>query len=75
MVKRGVKPKFTNVSCPNQGYKFYGISGKENMIGKCTYHLQGSKMNVKEEPGNIREKSLDHALLTANDFNLRYSRF
>jgi hypothetical protein len=39
MVKRGAKPKFTDVSCPNQDCKFYGISGKGNIIGKGTYHF------------------------------------
>ena len=34
MGKRGAKPKFTDVSCPNKCCKLYGISGKGNIAGK-----------------------------------------
>jgi len=36
MGKRGAKPKFTDISCPNQDCKFYGILGKGNIIGNGT---------------------------------------
>lgn len=32
MGKRGAKPKFTDAPCPNKDCKFYGISGKGNII-------------------------------------------
>ena len=32
MGKRGAKPKFIDISCPNQNCKFYGVSGKGNII-------------------------------------------
>ena len=37
MGKRGAKPKFTDISCPNQDCKFYGIFGKGNIIGNGIY--------------------------------------
>lgn len=36
MGKRGAKPNFTDVSCPNQDCKLYGTSGKGNIIGNGT---------------------------------------
>ena len=44
MGKRGAKPKFTNVFCPNQDCKFYGISGKENIIGNGTYQIKNKRV-------------------------------
>jgi hypothetical protein len=43
MGKREEKPKFTNVFCPGQDCKFYGISGKENIIGNCTYQIKNKR--------------------------------
>ena len=42
--KRGSKPKFTNVSCPNPDCKFYGISGKGNIIGNGTYQIKNKRV-------------------------------
>ena len=42
MEKRGAKPYFTDVSCPNKDCKFYGISGKGNIIGNGTYQGNGT---------------------------------
>ena len=39
MGKRGTKPQFNDVFCPNQDCKFYGISGKGNIIGNGTIEL------------------------------------
>ena len=39
-----MKPKFTDVSCPNQDCKFYGISGKGNIIGNGTYQIKNKKV-------------------------------
>ena len=45
MGKRGPKPKFTDVSCPNQKYKFYQISGKENIVGNGTYQIKNKRIH------------------------------
>ena len=44
MGKRGSKPKFTDVSCPNPDCKFYGISGKGNIIGNGTYQIKNKRV-------------------------------
>jgi hypothetical protein len=44
MGKRGAKPNFTDVSCPNQDCKFYGISGKGNIIGNSTYQIKNKRV-------------------------------
>ena len=44
MGKRGAKPKFTDVYCPNQDCKFYGIFGKGNVIGNGTYQIKNRKV-------------------------------
>lgn len=45
--KRGAKPQLTDVSCPNNCCKSYGISGKGNIIGNGIYQIK------KRELGNI----------------------
>jgi transposase-like protein len=44
MGKQGAKPKFTYVSCPNQDCKFYGISGKRNIIGNGAYQIKNKRV-------------------------------
>ena len=44
MGKRGSKPKFTDVSCPNQDCKFYGISRKGNVIGNGTCQIKNKRI-------------------------------
>jgi hypothetical protein len=44
MGKRGAKPKFTDISCPNQDCKFYGIFGKGNIIGNGTYQIKDKRV-------------------------------
>ena len=44
MGKRGSKPKFTDISCPNQDCKFYGIFGKGNIIGNGTYQVKNKRV-------------------------------
>lgn len=44
MGKRGPKPKFTDVSCPNQNCKFYCITGKGNIIGNGTYQIKNKRV-------------------------------
>jgi transposase-like protein len=44
MEKRGAKPKFTDVYCPNQDCKFYGIPGKENVVGNGTYQIKNKRV-------------------------------
>ena len=44
MGKRGAKPRFTDVFCPNQDCKFYGISGKGNVIGNGTYQIKSKRV-------------------------------
>lgn len=45
MGKRGPKPKFTDVSCPNKNCKLHGISGKKNIIGNGTYHIKNKRVH------------------------------
>jgi hypothetical protein len=40
MEKRGTKTVFTNVFCPDQDCKFYGVSGKGNNAGNGTYEIK-----------------------------------
>jgi transposase-like protein len=44
MGKRGAKPKFTDVHCPNQDCKFYGIPGKGNVVGNGTYQIKNKRV-------------------------------
>ena len=44
MGKRGAKPKFTDVSCPNEDCKLYGVTGKENIIGNGTYQIKNKRV-------------------------------
>jgi transposase-like protein len=45
MGKRGPKPEFTDVSCPNKNCKLHGISGKENIIGNGTYQIKNKRVH------------------------------
>ena len=40
MGKRGPKQQFLDISCPNEGCRFYGILGKENIVGNGTYQTK-----------------------------------
>jgi len=54
MAKRGAKPKFADVSCPEQDCTFYGISGKEKHHRQlCLSFCKNLKWNVKEGSGNV----------------------
>lgn len=44
MGKRGAKPQFTDVHCPNHDCKFYGISGEKNIIGNGTYQIKNRRV-------------------------------
>jgi len=44
MGKRGAKPKFTDIYCPNQNCKLYHISGKGNIIGNGTYQIKNRRV-------------------------------
>ena len=44
MGKRGAKPQFTDVFCPNEDCKFYGISGNGNIIGNGTYQITNKRV-------------------------------
>jgi len=44
MGKRGAKPKFTDVYCPNQDCKSYGIPGKGNIVGNGTYQIKNKRV-------------------------------
>ena len=37
MGKRGPKPQFINVACPNKDCKLYGLTDQGNVIGNGTY--------------------------------------
>jgi transposase-like protein len=44
MGKRGPKPRFVDMSCPNEQCALYGIAGKGNVIGHGTYETQSGKV-------------------------------
>ena len=39
MGKRGPKPKFTDVVCPNESCKFHLVTGQGNVVGNGTYRV------------------------------------
>ncbi len=43
MGKRGPKPQFTDVACPNEDCDLYGQTGQENVVGNGTYISRGEK--------------------------------
>jgi transposase-like protein len=43
MGKRGKKPQFIGVSCPNKNCKLYGLTNQGNIIGNGTYISRGNK--------------------------------
>ena len=44
MGKRGPKPKFTDVACPNKSCRDHLVAGKDNVIGNGTYQLEGKRI-------------------------------
>ena len=44
MGKRGPKPQFTDVACPNTLCEFYGLKGKDNVVGNGTSMSRGEKV-------------------------------
>ena len=42
--KRGPKPKFTDVACPNKDCSDYGLAGKGNVVGNGTYTIQSGRV-------------------------------
>jgi transposase-like protein len=44
MGKRGPKPQFTDVACPNDSCEFYGLKGKDNVVGNGTSVSRGEKV-------------------------------
>ncbi len=43
MGKRGPKPQFTSVACPNKDCGFYGITDQGNVVGNGTSISRGEK--------------------------------
>ena len=43
MGKRGPKPQFIYVACPNEQCSLYGLKGQGNIIGNGTYESRGEK--------------------------------
>jgi len=44
MGKRGAKPKFTDISCPNEDCNLYGVPGKGNIISNGTYQIKNKRI-------------------------------
>jgi transposase-like protein len=42
--KRGLKPQFTDVACPNDLCEFYGFKSKGNVVGNGTSMSRGEKV-------------------------------
>ena len=62
MGKRGAKPKFSDVFCPNRECKFYGIPGKGNIVGNGTYQIKtGKSGNISA--ANVTECSMIEQIL------------
>jgi len=45
MARRGPKPKFIDVPCPNEDCTLYGVTGKGNVIGNGTYMTKSGKVH------------------------------
>jgi hypothetical protein len=45
MGKRGPKPQFINVACPNKDCKLYGLTDQGNVAGNGTYISRGKKQD------------------------------
>ena len=43
MGKRGPKPQFLNVACPNKKCSLNGLTGQNNVVGNGTYVSRGNK--------------------------------
>jgi transposase-like protein len=43
MGKRGPKPQFFDVVCPNKKCNLYGLTGQNNVVGNGTYVSRGNK--------------------------------
>ena len=41
--KRGPKPQFINVACPNKDCELHGLTGQGNVVGNGTYISRGEK--------------------------------
>ena len=44
MEKRGPKPKFTDVACPNEKCQNFDLAGKGNVIANGTYQIKGKRI-------------------------------
>ena len=44
MGKRGPKPQFSDVACPNKSCKSYGLTGQGNIVGNGTSVSRGEKV-------------------------------
>jgi hypothetical protein len=43
MGKRGPKPQFVDVACPNKACELYGLTDHGNIVGNGTYISRGEK--------------------------------
>ena len=43
MGKRGPKPQFNNVACPNKDCELYGLTNQGNVVGNGTSISRGEK--------------------------------
>ena len=61
MGKRGAKPKFTDVYCPNQDCKLSSISGKGNIVGKGRYQIKNKRVQkyICHECGRVSNDRTD----------------
>jgi len=55
MGKRGPKPKFAHVVCPNKECKFHGIPGQGKIVGNGTYQTKngGVRKYICRECGKV----------------------
>ncbi|GAA5819235.1 MAG: helix-turn-helix domain-containing protein partial [Methanobrevibacter sp. CfCl-M3] len=45
MGKRDPKPKFTDVTCPNEDCEDYGKVNNGNIVDNCTYDAENGKIH------------------------------
>jgi transposase-like protein len=72
MGKRGAKPQFIDIFCPNSDCKLYGISGKGNIVGNGTYQIKNKRVRkyICRECGRVFNDLLIPSLIIFAKMNL-----
>jgi transposase-like protein len=70
--KRGPKPKFSDVACPNEGCGHYGLTDQGNVVGNGTYETKSGRVRkyICRTCGNIfcdRSNTMFYDLRTSEE--------